>query len=216
MSTTIDKSKLEPEHRTVLDWLCRQPARVFDFSEVADAIGVKRSLVESAIMALRNPRLGGHLSGIGPDALPLRERYAFLPAHAPIRKEFPPLKHPPALEQKLYVEPLKEARAMKKSQSEQRAEAKAMAREEAAKLRQRERDIRRQEHVNIEAAAKRDAEERSTRVARHEAAMLAAMRDAPAEAAELISDTGPPVEPPKPIEEPIVVSSGRGKGNRNG
>jgi hypothetical protein len=87
---------MPPELRIVLDKLCQMPAKVYDFTEVAEATGLRRGVVERTIKALRHPRWGGHLATHGPSGLILRPRYAYLPADAAARASYPPLEHPTA------------------------------------------------------------------------------------------------------------------------
>lgn len=87
---------MPPDLRVVLDWLCRQPARVFDFSEVADALKMKRAEVEKAFGRLRHQDFGGHLTSRGPDGNPLRNRFAYLPPDAKCRSGYAVIEHPKA------------------------------------------------------------------------------------------------------------------------
>ena len=90
----LDKSKLKPEHRMVLDWLCRNPARIVGFDEVAEALNVKRGIVERAFTALKHQRYGSLLPLEGPHGDVLRPRHAWLPPDAPVRALFPKIEHP--------------------------------------------------------------------------------------------------------------------------
>lgn len=90
MPTVVNAAKdLPADHRIVLDWLCRQPARVFDFVEVSDACKIKRGKVEIVLRDLQHQRFGAVLKLQTPDGLPLRSRHAFLPAGSEARKGYP-------------------------------------------------------------------------------------------------------------------------------
>lgn len=83
------KKPLPADHRVLLDWLCRQPARVFDFTEVADGTKMKRGEVEKVLRDLRHQRFGAVLADKGPDGFSLRPRFAYLPAKSKAREGYP-------------------------------------------------------------------------------------------------------------------------------
>ncbi len=90
MPTTVQKAKeLPASHRVILDWLCRQPCRVYDFAEIADATKSKRGEVENVLRDLQHQRFGGLLKLTAPDGLRLRARHAFLPHDSPARVGYP-------------------------------------------------------------------------------------------------------------------------------
>jgi len=136
---SIDQSKIRPEYRTVLDWLCRQPARVYDFSEIADALKLKRGFVEKAIESLRHQRSGCILSVVGPFGEPLRSRHAYLPKDAPIRKEYPPLEHPELKPAEQAPRPLKPSEV--RSAHKQKRKQEQLARRAAKKIARQRADI---------------------------------------------------------------------------
>jgi hypothetical protein len=88
------RKQLPPSYRVVLDWLCRQPARVFDFADVADALKMKRGEIEKIIGELRHQRWGAPLALVGPGNIRLRPRHAFLPHDSKFRAGFPPVEAP--------------------------------------------------------------------------------------------------------------------------
>lgn len=94
MSRPVRVHTISAVARLVLQWLCKQPAQVFDFSDVADGVKLKRGIVQQAINELRTGRTGDHLKAIGPDGLRLRARHAYLPATSPERSNYPALEHP--------------------------------------------------------------------------------------------------------------------------
>ncbi len=85
MALKIAKKPLPPTHRVILDHLCKSPARVFDFTEVAEATKAKRGDVEKIIRDLRHQRFGSLLSDVDPTGFKLRPRFAYLPASSPAR-----------------------------------------------------------------------------------------------------------------------------------
>jgi|GEM_PF-2941136 len=87
---------LQPQHQIVLDWLCRQPAKVWDFAEVADATKIKRGDMEGIITDLRHQHHGSILSTTGPDGGKLRPRHAYLPASSKHRSRYPAVAPVPA------------------------------------------------------------------------------------------------------------------------
>jgi hypothetical protein len=86
---------LPPQHRIVLDWLCRQPAMVHDFADVADALNMKRGEIEKCIADLKHQTYGAPLKLFGPDGFKLRPRHAYLPHESPARREYPPVPEVP-------------------------------------------------------------------------------------------------------------------------
>lgn len=78
-------------HRIVLDWLAKQPARVFDFVEVAEGAGLKRAQTEHVLADLRHQKYGAILSLMAPDGLKLRPRHAYLPAKSHARAGYAPV-----------------------------------------------------------------------------------------------------------------------------
>lgn len=128
MPTVVSAAKdLPADHRIVLDWLCRQPARVFDFVEVADATKIKRGKIEIVLRDLQHQRFGAILKLQTPDGLPLRSRHAFLPAGSEARKGYPTCApfEPSGAEHPTIV-------AMRKA-TEERAEAQRLVDEERKK-----------------------------------------------------------------------------------
>lgn len=128
MPTTVTlKKDLPANHRIVLDWLCRQPARVFDFVEVADACKIKRGKVEVVLRDLQHQRFGAPLKLADPNGLPLRARHAYLPADAPARAGYPPVPKAdvPVVEHPTVI-------AMRKAAEERAAVAAKQAAEAAA------------------------------------------------------------------------------------
>lgn len=90
----VERSALSPDAKVVLDYLCRRPAAILDFADIADDMKMPRARVEEAVAQLRHQRHGQVLATYAPwgEALPLRR--AYLPATAPLRGEYPPLEHP--------------------------------------------------------------------------------------------------------------------------
>ena len=91
----IDGSKLKPEHKEVLDWLCRHPCKLYEAADVAKALGRKTSGIETCFAALKHQRYGSLLPAFGPWGEMMRGRFAWLPAEAPVRALYPLLEHPP-------------------------------------------------------------------------------------------------------------------------
>lgn len=89
MARPVRKITVSANARIVMDWLVHKEPRVYDFTEVATGCGLKRAVVERALNELRAGRSGGHLKSVGPDGLRLRQRHAYLPADAEVRRGFP-------------------------------------------------------------------------------------------------------------------------------
>lgn len=87
---------LPPIHLVVLDWLCKQPAKVYDFADVAEALNLKRGEVENVIGDLQHQRFGALLATMTPNGMRLRRRHAYLPAKSPARTGYPPVEDVPA------------------------------------------------------------------------------------------------------------------------
>jgi hypothetical protein len=136
---SIDRSKIKPEYRAVLDWICRQPARVYDFSEIAEALKLKRGFVEKALTELKHQRCGCILSVVGPFGEPLRSRHAYLPASAPIRKEYPALEHPELKPAAMEPKPLKPSEI--RSANKHKRKLEMLARRAEKKLLRRRADL---------------------------------------------------------------------------
>jgi hypothetical protein len=89
---------LPPQHRVILDWLCKRPARVYDFADIAESTQMKRHDVEGVIADLKHQRHGAHLALFGPDGLKLRPRHAYLPAVSTARAGYPAVEAVPLTE----------------------------------------------------------------------------------------------------------------------
>lgn len=123
---------LPPQHRIVLDWLCRQPAQVFDFADVADQLKMKRGEIEKVIGDLRHQRFGALLALRGPDGLKLRDRHAYLPHASPARAGYAPVPELPATAAEHPT-----ITAMKKAQVEAKEQAARAEVERKAEIAQR-------------------------------------------------------------------------------
>ena len=136
-----------PQHRVVLDWLCRQPASVHDFADVADAVKIKRGEMEQIFADLRHQRWGAPLALRGPDGIKLRPRHAYLPPDSPARKGYPappaaPIEHkehPTITAMRIAVE---EERVRKETEERVRLAEIAERGEVAAGYRQRKNEAR--------------------------------------------------------------------------
>lgn len=82
----VNASKVHPLALQVLRWLAQQPAAIYDFAVVADAIGQPRAQVEAAIRRLQHETTGCALSRVGPKGEKLRPRHAYLPDPSEGRK----------------------------------------------------------------------------------------------------------------------------------
>lgn len=145
MPTVVNAAKdLPADHRIVLDWLCRQPARVFDFVEVADATKLKRGKIEIVLRDLQHQRFGAVLKLQTPDGLPLRSRHAFLPAGSEARKGYPACapftpsgaEHPTIIAMRKAAE--ERAEAQKLIDEERKKEGEERARSHATYVRQKD------------------------------------------------------------------------------
>ncbi len=183
---SIDQSKLKPEYRAVLDWICRQPSRVYDFTEIADALKLKRGFVENAIATLKHQRHGSILAVQGPFGDALRSRHAYLPKDAPIRAEYAPLEHPELTPETAAAKPQKA--------SSVRSAEKAKRKTQQLAARAQKKEARRRADLTIfaDAMASRDA-----RLARKKAstAPVAALADEDAFAL--------PKTPPQPVKNAL-------------
>lgn len=192
----VDHSKMKLEHRAVLDWLARRPAQVFDFAEVAREMNIKRGVAEEAIIALKHPRNGAHLIGVGPDGTQLRARHAYLPPHADIRKDYPAMEHPPHRPEKQRPPALPPPRKVDAARQARQAEKD----ERRAKELTARRDQRRAVHVRIVESAAADRAER----VRRNAALYAPSpeSEAPKAKLEAVKPEPPKSAPKKAAPEP--------------
>ncbi len=167
----IDRSPLKPEHKEVLDWLCRNPSRVYEAEEVAEALKRKPSAVERCFSALKHQRFGAFLPTFGPYGDVLRERKAWLPAEAPVRAMYPKIEHPPLPPKPVKVK--KETPGMVRRDTEALARASRvdvlLARKES-KLRHRlvvaaNNQARREDRLAARAVAKKAVETEGARLA---------------------------------------------------
>lgn len=118
-------SPLSNDARVVLDALCKQPARIFDFTEVAVLAKVKRPVAEAAIRELRHQRYGAHLADVGPDGLRLRSRFAYLPVDAAARAGYGKLEHPDKVQAEHPAVSAQRVQAAERAAQQVEADAKA-------------------------------------------------------------------------------------------
>lgn len=115
--------KLKPRDHLVLDWLCRHPAQIYSFSEVADELKqtakITRADVEAAFAALKHPRNGSPIGGFDPWGNALRTRFAYIPPTSDARKGYPKLEHP-TLEQPAKKAPRERPSAVRSAYEDKR------------------------------------------------------------------------------------------------
>lgn len=130
-----ERKPLPPDHRIVLDWLAKQPAKVFDFADIAEALKMKRGKVEDVIVDLKHQRFGAPLALVAPDGTRLRARHAFLPHDSVARTGYAPVEpaddtaaeHPTLVEQRR----AREEQARKDEEAREEARLAGLARAEA-------------------------------------------------------------------------------------
>lgn len=217
----MQKTGMKPELDATLRWLVTQPAHVFDFTEVFQGVksmGIKttRMQIGFAIVALRNPRNGGHLATVGPNGLRLRERYAYLPADAAVRKQHPPVKHPVIpLAEHPSVLAIRQAHEEKRAQEAKEAAVLAKKHEARKAARQSERDKKheaREKHWETLPEARRPVTKIPLSPERAKAAEMKAIEDGetPEDAkmiAALITEAAGPLVEVKPLPKPKKVKT---------
>lgn len=91
----VERSPLTADAKVVLDYLCRRPAAILDFADIADDMQLPRARVEEAVSMLRHQRYGPILSSFAPWGEMLPTRRAYLAPDAKIRGDYPTLEHKP-------------------------------------------------------------------------------------------------------------------------